>query len=103
LTHLFKALVLGVFIGIIGLVIALIPFGLALEEDTGLTILFKMRGARQNPSDVVVIGLDKQSAKKMNLPTDIDEWPRSIHTNIIETLARNNAAVIAVKISFAKG
>jgi adenylate cyclase len=83
-------------------VIALIPFGLALEEDTGLTILFKMRGARQNPSDVVVIGLDKQSAKKMNLPTDIDEWPRSIHTNIIETLARNNAAVIAVDIFFSK-
>ncbi len=102
MTHLFKALVLGVFIGIIGLVIALIPFGLALEEDAGLTVLFKMRGARQNPLDVVVIGLDKRSAEKMNLPPDIDEWPRSIHTNIIETLARHNAAVIAVDIFFAK-
>ncbi|UCE79631.1 MAG: CHASE2 domain-containing protein, partial [Nitrospiraceae bacterium] len=96
MSHPFKALVLGVFIGIIGLVIALIPFGLALEENAGLTILFKLRGARQNPSDVVVISLDKQSADRMNLSPDIDEWPRSIYTRLIETLARNNAAVIAV-------
>jgi adenylate cyclase len=102
LSHPFKAIVLGIFIGIIGLVIALIPFGLALEEDAGLTILFKMRGARKNPSDVIVISLDKQTADRMNLPPDIDEWPRSIYSKLIETLVRNKATVIAVDIFFGK-
>ena len=35
------------------------PFGFDLEENVGLDILFKLRGARPAPYDVVIVSIDK--------------------------------------------
>jgi len=55
MSRLSKGLILGLFIGITGLIMGLIPFGLDIEEKVGLDILFNLRGTRQAPSDVIII------------------------------------------------
>jgi adenylate cyclase len=91
---------LGIFIGLVGLIVLLVPFGLVLEEDVGLTLLFKMRGARESPSDVVVVGMDKDSADRMGLPHDFEKWPRSLHAELVEKLVKVGSSVIAFDIFF---
>ena len=65
--RLLKAAILGVVVGILGLLISPFQFAMNLEEDTGLGLLFKLRGARTPPSDIVVVSIDKQSSDKLNL------------------------------------
>ena len=66
--YVFKAAILGLVIGILGLVVSLVPGGLKFEENFGLDLLFRLRGARQAPSDVVIVSIDKASAAYLNLP-----------------------------------
>ena len=100
MSRLSKGIILGLLTGIIGLVIGLIPFGLDIEENVGLDVLFKLRGPRQAPPGVVVVNLDKVSADNLNLPDDIRKWPRSLHGKLTENLAERGASVIIFDISF---
>jgi adenylate cyclase len=100
MSRLSKAIILGLLIGIIGMVIGLIHFGLDLEENVGLDVLFTLRGTRQAPPDVIVVNVDKISADNLNLPDDLRKWPRSLHGRLTENLAKKGAAVIAFDISF---
>lgn len=95
-----KAIILGLLIGIAGLMVGLIPFGLELEESFGLDLLFKLRGVRQPPSDVIIVSIDKTSSDNLNLSDDLRKWPRSLHARLIENLVKEGASVIAFDISF---
>lgn len=44
--------------------------GLHLEEDLGLSMLFKLRGARKPPPDVLVVALDKSSSERLVPPVE---------------------------------
>lgn len=99
-SRLSKALVLGLITGIVGLGVSLLPFGLRLEENVGLEILFHLRGVRQAPSDVIIVSIDKESTDNLNLPEDPRKWPRSLHARLTEILAKQGAAVIAFDIFF---
>src|SRR5437764_1274566 len=98
--NLSKAAVLGILTGVVGLLVSLLPFGFELEENVGLDILFKLRGTRQPPSDVVVVSIDNASAVHLNLPDDLKKWPRSLHARLTDNLARAGAAVIAFDLMF---
>lgn len=100
MSRLSKGIILGLLTGIIGVVISVIPFGLSLEENVGLDVLFTLRGTTQAPSDVIVVNVDKVSADNLNLPDDLRKWPRSLHGRLVENLAKKGAAVIAFDISF---
>jgi serine phosphatase RsbU (regulator of sigma subunit) len=95
-----KAISLGFLVGIVGLVISPFHFALSIEENNGLGLLFKLRGPRQAPSDVVIISIDKQSSENLNLPDNPDKWPRSLHAQLTENLAREGAEVIAFDVYF---
>ena len=99
---LFRALLTGLLTGTLGLVLlfGLELMGLDPEESIGLSLLFKMRGTRAAPSDVVIVSLDKSSADYFNLPAEPQKWPRSLHARLTEILAQNGAAVIAFDILF---
>ena len=45
--RLFKAILLGFLVGIVGLVVSLFHFALKFEENTGLGLLFKLRNGGQ--------------------------------------------------------
>lgn len=98
--RLVKALVLGCTVAMVGLVLAPLRFVLSLEEDTGLGLLFKLRGARPAPAEVVVVSIDRDSAEEFGIPDNPDKWPRALHARLIEELAREGAAVIAFDVHF---
>jgi adenylate cyclase len=76
------------------------PVGMTLEENMGLYILFKLRGDRKAPPEVVVVATESASENQLNLPTNLTKWPRSLHARLIDKLAEENAAVIAFDIFF---
>ncbi|MEN8205013.1 MAG: adenylate/guanylate cyclase domain-containing protein [Pseudomonadota bacterium] len=95
-----KALTLGVFTGILGILVICIPFILDLEETAGLDWLFTLRGPIAAPDDVVIVSIDKASADALNLSTDPGKWPRSYHAELLGKLAQAGAAVIVLDIHF---
>jgi serine phosphatase RsbU (regulator of sigma subunit)/CHASE2 domain-containing sensor protein len=98
--RLLRAILFGFLIGVVGLVISLFPFAFQLEENMGLGLLFKVRGARQAPSDVVVVSIDKESSEELHIPDNPDKWPRSLHARLVENLAREGAEAIAFDVHF---
>ncbi|HET6522423.1 MAG TPA: CHASE2 domain-containing protein, partial [Geminicoccaceae bacterium] len=93
-----RALVVGAVTGALGVLFALTPLGLALERGVGLSGLFLLRGPIEPPADVVVVGIDRQSAQRLDLPAPPRSWPRSVHARLIESLADRGAAVIVLDL-----
>lgn len=98
--RLLEAAVFGLLIGIVGLLVSFFPAAHDLEEDIGLGLLFKLRGARTPPSDVVVISIDRESAERLNVSPNPDRWPRSLHADLVGNLVREGAKVIVLDIYF---
>ena len=95
-----KATILGLVVGFLGLLISPFQFAMNLEEDTGLGLLFKLRGPRKPPADVVVVSIDKQSSDKLDLNNNPDKWPRSLHARLTENLTKEGASVVAFDVHF---
>jgi adenylate cyclase len=91
---------LGFLVGVFGLVVSPFRFVLGIEENTGLGLLFKLRGATPAPSDVVVISIDRESSEHLDLPDNPDKWPRSLHARLTDTLVREGATVISFDVHF---
>jgi adenylate cyclase len=100
MSRLSKAIILGFLTGMVGLAVGHAPFGLDLEENIGLDLLFTLRGARQPPPDVLVVSIDQKSAEKLNVSKDSRKWPRSLHARLIEHLVKEGATVIAFDLIF---
>jgi len=100
MSRLSKAVTVGLVTGIVGLVASLVPIALDVEENIGLDLLFKLRGAREAPSDVIIVTMDKVSADNLNLQAEPDKWPRSLHARLIENLVKEGATVIGFDIIF---
>jgi adenylate cyclase len=98
--RLLKATILGLLVGILGLLISPFQFAMNLEEDKGLGLLFKLRGARKAPIDVVVVSIDKQSSDELNLNNNPDKWPRSLHAHLTDNLVKEGARVVAFDVHF---
>lgn len=97
---LIKATVLGLLTAAAGLPVGITPLGLSLEEDIGLSWLFKVRGPRAAPPEVMVISIDRESARRLDLPNAPRKWPRALHAALVRSLAEGGAAVIAFDIIF---
>ncbi|NNG47884.1 MAG: CHASE2 domain-containing protein, partial [Deltaproteobacteria bacterium] len=95
-----KGTLLGVAAGIAGIVASSTLAGLHLEENFGLEILFRLRGHRTPPPDVVIVSIDKESADRLDQDPDVTNWHRSLHARLTETLAERGAAVIAFDVFF---
>jgi adenylate cyclase len=100
MSRLQKGIFLGIATGVLGLCVTLTPFGISLEEDGGLGFLFKVRGRIAPPSDVAIVSIDQESARRLNLPSDPWKWPRSLHARLVENLAQCGASVIAFDLTF---
>ena len=95
-----KALALGLVIGLLGSLATSLPPVSEIEEDLELPWLFHLRGATQAPPEVVVVAIDEQSAQKLGLPSKPSEWPRDVHAQLVERLARAGARVICFDLTF---
>jgi adenylate cyclase len=97
-----RALAFGIGVGVIFSVLALSPIGAALEEAVSLPWLFRMRGAIEPPSDVVIVAIDKRSADHLGLAPHPRDWPRSKHAELIQQLRARGAASIVFDLKFEK-
>ncbi|HEY6001162.1 MAG TPA: adenylate/guanylate cyclase domain-containing protein [bacterium] len=95
-----KAAALGLAVGIAGVAASPLRPVLDLEEDTGLGILFKLRGARRPPAEAVVISIDRESSEQLGLPDNPDKWPRSLHARLTDVLAREGARAVSFDLHF---
>jgi adenylate cyclase len=100
MSRLLKAAVFGLLIGLAGILVSFVPLAHDLEEDIGLALLFKLRGARKAPSEVVVVSIDRESAERLRVSHNPDRWPRSLHAELIRNLVRAGAGVIVLDIYF---
>jgi len=100
LSRIMKAILLGFLVGIAGLVVSPLHFTLGIEEDTGLGLLFKLRGKRAAPPEAVVVSIDRESSEALRLPDNPDKWPRSLHARLTEALVREGARVVTFDIHF---
>jgi len=100
MSRLSKAVILGFLTGIVGLGVSLLPFGVDLEENIGLDLLFNLRGTNQPPSDVIVVSIDQKSAEHLNISKDPRKWSRSLHARLTENLVKEGARVVAFDLIF---
>jgi len=100
MASLIKALLFGLVIGLIGTTVFVTPFGQTLEENVGLDQLFMFRGQRLAQTDVIIISIDKESAKELGLAKEPVKWPRTLHAQLIDRLAARGARVIGFDVLF---
>jgi len=95
-----KAAAVGLVTGLMGVVLSVIPAGRSIEEDFGLHLLFKMRGTREVPRDVLIVSMDTESAQNLSLLSKPERWPRSLHASVVQTLLHEGAKAIVFDMFF---
>jgi adenylate cyclase len=75
------------------------PF-LELDETAGLDALFAVRGPRTPPDDVIVVSISKESAAGVGQSSDLDDWRRTVHADLVEALTAAGASLIAFDVIF---
>ncbi len=98
--HVLKAIILGILVGVAGIAVSPLRVTLGIEENAGLGLLFKLRGAIEPPPDAIVISIDKESSEVLGLPDNPDKWPRSLHARMTEIMAGEGASVVAFDVHF---
>jgi len=95
-----KGLILGLLIALAGIVLASTSAGRWMEEEVALTWLFKLRGVRSAPPEVVVISIDRTSSEQLGLSNKPRKWPRALHGELLNKLAANGASMVAFDVIF---
>ncbi len=86
--------------GLLGAIGSRMPLLSNAEESLGLHLLYMLRGPEQTKADVVIVAIDRQSAKALNLPAAPHKWPRTLHARLLERLTARQAAVIVFDLIF---
>ncbi len=97
-----RGFILGLITALCGVVFYLFPPMAELETDLGLKLLYKMRGQRTAPSNVVVVSIDRQSSQHFGYPNNPRYWPRSLHANLVTKLHAYGARVIVFDVLFSE-
>jgi adenylate cyclase len=95
-----QATYFGFVIGIFGILLSVFPWVNEIEENSGLALLFNLRGPRKPPSEVVVVSIDKESSEFLKVSGNPARWHRSIHAQLIEKLVGQGARVIIFDVYF---
>jgi adenylate cyclase len=95
-----KTILFGLLIAAIGIVASFLDLAHELEENSGLGLLFRLRGAKPAPAEVVIISIDRESSDHLGVHENPDRWPRSLHARLIEKLAEEGAKVITFDVYF---
>lgn len=97
-----RALLSGGVVAVLGLIVALTPFGAGLEERFGLDSLFKLRGERPGPTEVVVVAIDDTTANAIGAPKHLDRWSRTYHARLVDRLNALGAEAILFDVLFSE-
>ena len=70
-----------------------------LETSLGLDSLFRIRGQRTPPDEVVIVAMDETSEAVLGVGQDLTRW-RGFHARLIRELQRQGAALIVFDLQF---
>lgn len=87
-------------VGLIGILGSMVPIFSDAEENLGLDMLYILRGPEKTRTDVVVVAIDSESAGALDLPLSLHQWPRLLHSQLIDQLTARQAAVVAFDLLF---
>ncbi len=85
---------------LIGVLASVLPAKWNIERSLGLSLLFKWRGERSTPDEVVVISIDRESAERLGQGKNPLTWDREIHARLIDTLSESGAKIIIFDVLF---
>lgn len=97
-----KGLLLGITIGLVGSLFGLSPYGISFERSVGLEWLFTTRSAAERPPEAVVIAIDGFTGAKLGIPELPREWPRAIHSRLVDGLVELGVSAIVFDLDFHK-
>lgn len=97
---LLNAVLPGLAAGLLGVMMLVSPWGGTLEQHYGLAWLFALRGPIVPPEEVVLISIDKASAGQLGVAYDTRQWPRSLHSRLVEGLSAARARSITFDLHF---
>lgn len=95
-----RAVLLGLAIAALGVAFTSLPRVQAIEEGVGLDWLFRLRGPRPAPAEVVVVAIDQPSSRIVGAPEDPGKWPRTLHARLVDALTELGARAIVFDIHF---
>lgn len=90
----------GIVLGLGIALLSLIPNVSLLEEKIGLGLLFALRGGQPAPAEVVIVDIDRESARLLSATGNPEQWPRRLHAEAIRRLHRAGAKLIGFNIFF---
>ena len=91
-SRLFKAIILGLVIGVLGLLLSPFRFALNLEENTGLGLLFKLRGVEKPSGEVVVVSTTLINGRALCMPASWTIWlERGLRSSLLTSISSNRA------------
>jgi len=93
------AVLLALVPGLLGLAFLHWPLTAGLEERYGLDLLFKLRGPVPPPPGVCVVAIDDASYLEYGINPKAP-WPRALHGELVQVLAREGAAAVAFDVLF---
>ncbi|MEE4242684.1 MAG: CHASE2 domain-containing protein, partial [Desulfopila sp.] len=97
-----KPLLAGLLLAAAAICFSISTFGMHVEEEYGLSLLFKLRGSRPPPAKVVIINIDDNSGEKPAAPSHFSKWPRTIYAELVDRLVHYGAKVIVFDVLFAE-
>ena len=93
----------GYLLLLLGLVALSVPLSsletIAHLDAYQLDLLFRFRGERQPPSDVVQVAIDEQSYLQFGVPLT-SAWPRALHARLLRALAQAGATRVVFDVIF---
>ncbi len=87
---------------VLGLLAWQLPGAQRLERDLTLPWLFAGRGARPPPAEALIVSIDAESGRRLGLPSDFSDWPRSVYAQLIRRCVAAGAEVMAIDVFFAR-
>lgn len=100
--RLLQALLAGLLLAIASTCFFYTQYGQEIEESLGLPLLYRLRGPRRPPANVVIVNIDDNSSHKLGLPAHFSKWPRTVHAALVDRLKQYGAKIIAFDIHFAE-
>ena len=95
-----KTAIFALLLGLAGLLASAVCSHYGLEEKVGLYLLFKIRGVRSAPAEVMVTAMDQRAVRAFGLAREPHKWPRGLHARLVEELAADAPGVIAFDVIF---
>jgi len=106
MSRLRKFFFFGLLVAMVGVLASFLDFVHDAEENSGLGLLFHLRGVKPPPPEVVIVSIDRESSEHLpqsdnpDRSDSPDRWNRSVHARLIDKLAKEGASVIVFDVYF---